>query len=97
MDPTVVFSEFQVLLFHLWGLKKKDRRKNRYEGRGRSRTRRKEREGKGVKRKKNSKNIIIKNYLKKKKKTSLLAKPVLLVFFGCSQLRQPSPALLHPI
>ena len=23
MDPTVVFSEFQVLLFHLWGLKKK--------------------------------------------------------------------------
>ena len=32
----------------------------------------------------------------KPKKTSLLAKPVLLVFFGCSQLRQPSPALLRP-
>ena len=53
MGPTLVFSEFQVLLSHLWGLKKKDGREKRYEGRERmSRTRKKEREEEGVKRKK---------------------------------------------
>ena len=48
------FSEFQVLLSQLWGLKKKkDRRKKRYKGRERrSRTRKKEREEEGVKGKK---------------------------------------------
>ena len=58
--------------------------------------RRKERK-KVLKERKNNKKIIIKNYLKQnktKQKTSLLAKPVLLVFFGCSQLSQTSPALL---
>ena len=45
MDPTLVFSQFQVLLSHLWGLKKKDGRKKRYKGRERrSRARKKERE-----------------------------------------------------
>ena len=52
MAPTLVFSEFQVLLSHLWGLKKKDNgRKKRYKGRERSRTRKKEREEEDVKRK----------------------------------------------
>ena len=47
---TLVFSEFQVLLSHLWGfLKKRERRKKRYKGRERrSRTRKKEREEEGV-------------------------------------------------
>ena len=54
MGPTLVFSQFQVLLSHLWGLKKKDNgRKKRYKGRERrSRTTKKEREEEGVKRKK---------------------------------------------
>ena len=34
--------------------------------------------------------------IKKKKRRILLAQPVLLVFFVCSQLRWPSPALLCP-
>ena len=52
MGPTVVFSQFQVLLSYLWGFKKKkDRRKKRYKGRERrSRTRKKEGEEEGVKR-----------------------------------------------
>ena len=55
MGPTLVFSQFQVLLSHLWGFikKKKDVRKKSYKGRERrSRTRKKEREEEGVKRKK---------------------------------------------
>ena len=69
----MVFSEFQVLLSHLWGLKKikikikEDRRKKRYKRRERrSRTRKQEREEEGVQRKKSNNKIIIKNYLKKK-------------------------------
>ena len=55
MGPTFVFSQFQVLLSHLWRLKKKkkDGRKKRYKGRERmSRTRKKEIEEDGVRRKK---------------------------------------------
>ena len=54
MGPTLVFSQFQVLFSHLWGLKKeKDINKKRYKGRERrSRTRKKKREEEGVKRKK---------------------------------------------
>ena len=54
MVPTFIFSEFQLLLCLLWGLKKKkDGRKKRYKGRERrSRTRKKESEEEGVKRKK---------------------------------------------
>ena len=53
MGPTLVFSQFQVVLSHLWGLKIKDGRKKRYKGRERrSRTRKQEREEEGVKRKK---------------------------------------------
>ena len=52
MGPALVFSQFHVLLSYLWGLKKKDGRKKRYEGGERSsRTRKKEREEEGVKRK----------------------------------------------
>ena len=52
MGPTLVFSQFQFLLSHLWGLKKKDRRKKRYKGRERrSRTRKKERDVDGFKKK----------------------------------------------
>ena len=59
MGPTFVFSQFQVLLSHLWGFKKKkkDRRKKRYKGRERSRTRKKEREEEGIKRTNNKKII----------------------------------------
>ena len=53
MGPMLVFSQFKVLLSHLWGLKKKDGRKKRYKGRERrSRTRKEEREEEGVKIKK---------------------------------------------
>ena len=54
MGPSLVFSQFQILLSHLWGLKKKGAvKKKRYKGRERrSRTRKKEREEEGVKRKK---------------------------------------------
>ena len=53
MGPALVFSQFHVLLSYLWGLKKKDGRKKRFEGGERSsRTRKKEREVEGVKRKK---------------------------------------------
>ena len=52
MGPTLVVSQFQVLLFHLWGFKKqtkKDRRKKKYKERERSsRTRKKEREEEGL-------------------------------------------------
>ena len=42
MGPTLVFSQFQTLLFHFWGFKKKDGRKKRYKGKERrSRTRKK--------------------------------------------------------
>ena len=69
MGPTLVFSQLQILLYHLWGLKKK-RRKKRYKGRERrGRTRKKEKE-EGVKRKKKLKKIIIENYLKTKTKTN---------------------------
>ena len=54
LGPTLVFSQFQVLLSHLWGFikKKKDIRKKSYKGRERrSRTRKKEREEEGIKRK----------------------------------------------
>ena len=84
MGPTLVFSQFQVLLSHLWGLKKKDRGKKRYKRRERSRTRKKEREEEGVKRK------IIKNnkeLLKKQEKPPAgfkLVKPVLLVFLAAA-------------
>ena len=49
---TLIFSQFQVLLSHLWGFKKKDRRKKRYKGKERRSRTRKEREEEGVKRKK---------------------------------------------
>ena len=53
MGPTLVFSQFQTLLFHFWGFKKKDGRKKRCKWRERrSRTRKKEREEERVKRKK---------------------------------------------
>ena len=53
MGPTLVFSQFQVLLSHLWGLKKKKDGRKRYKGRERmSRTRKKEIEEDGVRRKK---------------------------------------------
>ena len=53
LGPNLVFSQFQVLLSHLWVFKKKDARKKRYKGRERrSRTRKKEREEESVKRKK---------------------------------------------
>ena len=56
MGPILVFSRFQVLLCHLWDLKKEKKevgRKKRYKGRERrTRTRKKEREEEGVKRKK---------------------------------------------
>ena len=58
MGPTLVFSQFQVLLSHLWGFKIYIyERKKRYKGRERrSRTRKKERQEEGVKRNKNNKN-----------------------------------------
>ena len=55
MGPNLVFSQFQVLLSHLWGFKKerKDGSQKRYKGRERrSRTRKKEREEEGVKERK---------------------------------------------
>ena len=54
LGPTLVFSQFQVLLSHMWGLKKKkERRKKKCKGRERrSRTRKKEREEEDIKRKK---------------------------------------------
>ena len=107
LGPILVFSEFQVLLSHLWGLKKikikikEDRRKKRYKRRERrSRTRKQEREEEGVKRKKSNNKIIIKNYFKmgeKKKNQACSLQTVHDSFagvFGCSQPRGPSPALL---
>ena len=79
MGLALVFSQFQVLLSHLWGFIKIDGREKRYKGRERrSRTRKKEREKEGIKERKHKKKIIIKIYFKKKegereKKTSLLA------------------------
>ena len=53
MGPTLVFSQFQVLLSHLWGLKKEDGREKRDKGKEkRSRTKNQEREEEGVERKK---------------------------------------------
>ena len=59
MGPTLVFSQLQVLLSHLWELKERggadEGEKKIYRGREiRSRTRKKEREEEGVKRKKNN-------------------------------------------
>ena len=52
MGPTLVFSQFQVLLSHLWGFFKKYGRKKRYKGRERrSRTRKQERVEESVKEK----------------------------------------------
>ena len=103
MGPTLVFSQFQVLLSHVWELKKKkDRRQKRYKGRERrSRTRKEEREEEGVKRKK--KKIIIKNYFKKQNQNQNKTKQACWFqtgqasfagLFGFSQLRGPSTALL---
>ena len=89
LGPTLVFSQFQVLLSHLWELKGKKKMKK--EGRrdikgkkeGIEQERRKER-------KKVLKEKIIKinnnNYLKKKKPPAVfkLAKPVLLVFLAAA-------------
>ena len=61
MGPTLVFSQFQVLLSHLWGFKKKTEGRRNIKGVEESRTRKKEREEECVKRKKK----IIKYYLKK--------------------------------
>ena len=65
--------------------KRKDGWKKKYKVRERrSRTRKKEREEEGVKRKDNrkyNKELLKKQQNKQTKKTSLLAKPVLLVFF----------------
>ena len=103
LDPTLIFSESQVLLSHLWGLKKikikikEDRRKKRYKRRERrSRTRKQEREEEGVKRKKSNNKIIIKNYFKmgeKKKKPSLLASNCPWQFCWCFWLQPDSGGL----
>ena len=103
LGPTLVFSQFHVLLSHLWWLEKKDGGKKRYKGEkeGVEQERRKERK-KVLTETKNNRKIIIKNYLKKKKTEKnkpagfKLAKSVLLVVLGCSQLRKPRPALLQP-
>ena len=66
MGPTLLFSQFQILLSHLWKFKKKRRRRKRdkkgEKGRG-NQKRKKEKEEEGVKGKKFKK---INNYLKKK-------------------------------
>ena len=71
MGLALVFSQFQVLLSHLWGFIKKNKKKT--EGRraikgekeGVEQERRKERK-KVLKERKNKKEIIIKNYFRKK-------------------------------
>ena len=83
-------------------LKKKKtegRRDKKGEKEGVEQERRKERR-KVLKERKNDKKILIKNYLKKpnkqiKKKTKPADQASFAGLFGCSQLRQPSPALLH--
>ena len=105
LGPNLVLSQFQVLLSHLWELKKKkDIRQKRYKGRERrSRTRKEEREEEGVKRKK--KKIIIKNYFKKQNQNQNKTKQACWFqtgqasfagLFGGSQGRWPIPDLLCP-
>ena len=69
MGPNLVFSQFQVLLSHLWEFEKKKRKKEGRDIKGKKegieQERRKERK-KVLKEKNSNKKTIIKNYLKKK-------------------------------
>ena len=78
LGPALVFSQLQVLLSHLWELKKKEKEEIK---RGRKEEGIKQERKRGLKIKK----IIKNNYFKEKKKSPAdfqLAKPILLVFLA---------------
>ena len=88
LGPTFVFSQFQVLLSHLWEFKKerwKEEGRKRGEKKGVEQERWKERKN-ALKERKHNNKIIIKYYLKKTKQNEpagfKLTKPVLLVFLA---------------